>query len=376
MKKSIKHPLCLSLCLVLALSLTACGPAPSDPTEMVANPFTQGTTTASEESASPNQASSSPMASAGEIISPPSSAVFGLRGSATELKPIEYDGGEATGYIYFGGDGWENLSAGFLLFVGGLPQPYRTEDEPEYAYLYTIHNVHPFEDPAYYEIHFIPVTGQEGESLDMQCVRLDWPGVYPSAIFPEANSKSPSCVSTGGNLFYATPPAQELPETTRRLVSQTVTTEKLVYAEQANLPTNGSLTVIYNMRFAESPDGFNTVFGITEDTQLHLHHEVYGSPQVQYRIVTFIDGQPVTTDPAEMPLIQFDQGEKVIVDQTISLQGFHENAELVTVLVPVNNMTNPDGSFQPSNNIDAIAHTFILTSAADKDELFGLTDNG
>ena len=57
------------------------------------------------------------------------------------------------------------------------------------------------------------------------------------------------------------------------------------------------------------------------------------------------------------------------MDQTISLQGFHENAELVTVLVPVNNMTNPDGSFQPSNNIDAIAYTFILTSAATLEEM-------
>lgn len=111
---------------------------------------------------------------------------FGPADAEMDGKPLvySYDGGEmVVEYTISSGD--KPTKAGFLIFVDGIPQPYKINDaNADYEYLHEF-SLTPNEHTDFNFI-FTPVTGQKGETLDIYVAGIFNPMFIPDMV--ETNS--------------------------------------------------------------------------------------------------------------------------------------------------------------------------------------------
>ena len=413
---SMKRLLCMGLAFALLLSAFGCAPAAdADPTGTpgkVEDPFTQPTPTPAPDPTAPPatgapdqtptvlnpSASGTPAAEPTEMPEEPLHGLFPedmgmgfgfgtIEEDAKRGIDVEYVYDEKTDAqyrIYNGGEmrmsvmfdnirGFETLGVGVLLFLGGVPQPYRVEGETEYSYL------HPFylKNGTYYlDLYFIPVTGQKGDELEMNAHMIGAPEFIPTKAVPSTPPFAYSSNSFGAGSpiirFNADPPAQELPETVNRILSQTVS-----YADTTLLDTVSWSAEDLLQRISgkcSTPDlasnGIANRFNISADTPIRLRYEVFGSPYVDYRLVYFLDNVPVAVEPEDLAFIEVESGRKTIVETVIDLSGFNGFSILYPMLVPVNRNLTYDGERQPFTMCWIYSnYSLLLSGAADVQEM-------
>ena len=393
----IRRFLCVSLAFALLLSTFGCAPAAdADPTGTpgrVEDPFEQTTVTQS-----PNpSATGAPTPEPTDAPAEPSSGLsafdmsmgFGFatvdedieRGNdveyvydeTTELQYRVYSGGEMRLPIKFLNiTGFQDVGVGVLFFVDGVPQPYRVDGETEYSYMHTFY----LERGTYYpDLYFIPVTGREGDKLEVWTQVIVGPDYVPTkdvSSIPFAYSTN--AFGTGAPIiqFNADPPAQELPETANRLVSQAVSYADTTLLDIVSWSAEDLLQNISakctTPDIAEKTYAYR--FNISEDVPIRLQFEVFGTPLVDYRLVYFLDNVPVAVAPEDLAFIEIESGRKTIVETTIDLSGFDGYSILYPVLVPLNWKLTYDGERQSLPPWCGITSpiTLKLSSAADINE--------
>lgn len=412
---SIKRQLCAGLALALLLSAAGCAPAAEDvPTGTpgrVEDPFARPTPTPTLTPASTPSPAPAPSPSPAQTVLPTSgpsgaeatkapagqpsgpsnrsiSMGFGILGVAKDIQRgnhVDYVEDEATSLryrIYSGGEmrlpimlenvkGAQTTGIGVLLFVDGVPQPYRLEEETEYAYLHTFY----LESGTYYpDLYFIPITGQKGDKLEVWAKVVEGPEIVPTEADSIAPLYSMTAFGGGGSIiqFNATPPAQELPETADRILSQTVSRTDTTRSEVGSWSASDLMQrisakcVTPDISAKGSASPYDR-YDISEDEPIRVRFEVFGSPLVSYRLVYFLDNVPVTADAGELAFIEVESGQKTVVETVIDLTGFDGYSILYPVLVPVNSALNDAGERQPfTYSYVQSPVTFHLTGAADR----------
>ena len=384
---NMKKRLCIFLALALLLGAAGCAPeaaSNTDPAETdtgkIGDPFTQTSEDPdAEESANGN-------------ANQPFEQFFGFGWSTVEedvergfdvnyvydekttIQYRVYDGGEMCLPIYLLTEGYEGESFGVLLFLDGLPQPYWMEGETEYAYMHTFY----VEDGTHYpELYFIPVTGQEGDNLEIWADLVFGPDVIPTNDDPNVPKYASDSVTSGQRIqFNATPPTHELPETVNWILSQTVSYEDTTRSDTAGWSAEDLQQKI--SATCTTPDMDNRSiknrFNISADTPIRLRFEVYGSPRVDYRLVYFLDGVPVAVDAEDLAFIEIENGRKTVVETTVDLSSFDGYSILYPVLVPVNHILTYDGEAQrlPPFMGAQTPSLFMLSAAADGQEMLDM----
>ena len=377
----MKRLFCLILCLVLSLSLAACGPALSGPTETAGNPFTQETTAAPEESTG---AAGAPGTPAGDPTVPkgfvmPTSHGMGMRIDWEKLpghnmptyspeftEIVDYSGGEFQVPIVLSPDGYEYVGCGLVVFLDGIPQPYRLNEQEDYQYLIPLYL--PDGDHEL-TISFMPVTGTEGKFAEL------WIAVVAGPEFVVRDSSLSGYASRAILMsnyveihFNVTPEAQTVPPTEDRKFTQTVSYEKLSYTESIALPEDRRRTQNVTSRTINGGN-LSTIFNVSAETPVTVQLTVYGAPDVDYRLVFYYDNLPLNSQPMEV--INFQDGEKAVIETTVDLTGFDGYARLSAYLVPLNARIQSDGTNVA--NMQIFCHCevdAILTSAKDVNELY------
>lgn len=123
---------------------------------------------------------------------------------------ITYTGGEMSMGYEIGSSGKIRESGiGILLFLDGQPQPYRLEGESTYTYLHTFY---PEKPSMVVDFYFTPVTGQEGDDLEMYALAILNPEYRPSVGPQQMMVFTSGSVGAGWRLkFEATPPGGRFP---------------------------------------------------------------------------------------------------------------------------------------------------------------------
>ncbi len=349
------------LALSLLLSLSACGPAPG-PTETVNNPFTQGT-------AAPTVSDSSPQAAAtdGTSKSPwlelyEQPHAFGIN-FINKIKDdvsgyYDYTGGELHAYFHFEGtDDYSVCGIGFLLYLDGIPQPYKTDDEPWYSYLHVFYpEYHSEVDAAIgnatnhdFDLYFIPVTGEEGDALELYGTPVSNPymdprdGEFNYFLVQNSARDAPARI-----IFHATPPELELPEVPDQLLSHTVT-----YADESKLQswTSEQLQTRheygYTINGEKRPEHTNSwVWPGFDQEPITLDFYIYGSSYVKYTLVCYKDYQPISIDPEDIVYVEVKDGQRTNIQVQIDMSDFDGSTPIsfMTVLVPRNLLAYEDGT--------------------------------
>lgn len=287
----------------------------------------------------------------------------------------------STYYVYEGGElhipykiqatGFSQVGTGILVFVDGQCQPYRTSEEPDYTYMHTFY---PREGRrTEFELIFTPVTGTEGDDLEVYFLNINFPEYFPSmGQYGWANTRGSAGAQTRIK-FFATPPEQTLPQVPDRVLSWNISFEDLKSSEVLGWSDTDFRTRIQDYLWInghrEDEVYATTQYSISEDPPLPFKLELWGPPLTNYGLVIFLDNTPVSVEAEDLIFPPIESGKKTVIEAEIDLSGFDGSSVIYAVLVP-RNYQSRDGlpAHDTYTFIQGIT-AFYLSSAGSYEEM-------
>ena len=362
----MKRLLCLLLCLALAVSLSACGPEPNDPTETVGNPFTSGPAapSATADNTEPQGGGFSFGGNAPPATAPsatadntePRSGGYSFGGTGQIMDDVsahyDYTGGELQfGFKFYSEDyDYSKRGVGPLFFLDGIPQPYKTEEEPWYSYVHFL-SPKPLDPTSHesdnvWDVSFIPVTGQAGDALELYITSVSDLITDPAEIFVHNCLQYMARDFCCRVIFYETPPELELPEIPDQVLSHSVTyvdEPKLQQWSPEELQNNHEYRCYINGRSAPVSSFIWPGF---DQEPITLSFQIYGSSSVKYTLVCFKNYEPISIDPEDILYVEVKDGQRTKIDVQIDMSDFDGSTMVpfYVVLVPRNLQAYEDGT--------------------------------
>ncbi len=251
-----------------------------------------------------------------------------------EDVPLEYTGGELEVPYRAEGDG-TGRNVGFLLFLNGIPQPYRLNGQGEYGYM------HPFtlrEDNVeeQFTFNFVPVTGAAGETLTFTVANIFNADFEPDMVNSSNFGLYGDALSTINFIHFSAGPETGAPgaEPLKALTSVTVTNE-LMTAEfvEKNLGAQTGMTALDGETRQDRLDKtvyvFDTYDGkqelndleVTGRDSLHVALDICGIPGITYEVSFFADHVPLADGADAVWEVTLEKGKVARVEGDLSLDG-------------------------------------------------------
>lgn len=323
------------LCVALLINLTACGEQQTQiPAKTVDNLFTQPITETTENT----QMNTADNSGKYSDLATPRQGTYGFVPASEKEEEggyayFPYRGGEFHYKFEFTnlGFSFDEFGLGFLLFVGGIPQPYHMTEGQEDAYMQIIYPENSIDNlPAEYEFIFTPATGNKGEFVEFSIFMVWYPWYYAEA---SKGIQATSCMAASHVRLYfeEDPLAQTVPERFNRLSSYSVSYEDLTDADIAGY-SSAELNSILDWSFSADGKAQGIHYNITENDTVNIHYELFGCKEMEYSLILFADNEPVYTDPAQTHVV-VRSGEKTVIDVQVDLSDFDGRCLVYAVLV-------------------------------------------
>lgn len=259
---------------------------------------------------------------------------------------------------------------GILLILDGQPQPYKTAGDDAYRY---VHTFYPSAVKGMtVELILTPVTGKEGDTLELTAFHILDPDYYPNEQVIGMMQTNGSVWSSTQLVFQATPPEAQPMEGTDRMKSQTITYTDLTSDDikgWSSEDLNSERSFTFTTNHAE--DSAN-IYGISQGEDLIVHTEVFGATSVQWSLILYVDHQPVSVLSENPMNFSTQNGKKTIIETVLSMDDFDGESIFYAVLF-VRNWRDP-AVRNSTNCTSEITSTYYLTDAeslADMDSKYG-----
>lgn len=358
------------LILIVGILLASCsgehgGDTPDILAETNENLFTQPSAPETEDNSEQeieiNPDTGKPFAYVGGL----SFALYTTPGLNTR-ETFVYEGGELQLGLQIQASGNLNQADfGMLLFLDGLPQPYRTESDDTLAYLHVFHS-----DTGllWEEVYLTPVTGKAGDTLELSYIHLLDPEYYHRTSSTGFQQTGSGTVHTNPVEFRADPPEAQWPEVPERVVTQSVTTVDLTSADTVgwtaeDLQNNSSFTVTTDH---ESKWGWT--YAVTPEGGITVRAEVFGCTAVDWGFLIYVNHQPVTIQPENRIFFHTQNGKKTVIEVKLDLSDF-DGEEILYAIRFARNWKDP-AVFNGKNNESLATKTHFLTDAVDVDAAY------
>ncbi|TCO72162.1 beta-glucanase/beta-glucan synthetase [Marinisporobacter balticus] len=243
---------------------------------------------------------------------------------------------------------------GFFIFVDGIPQPYKVDDtKAPYEYMHTFELKEDDVDLPFTFI-FSPVTGKQGETLDLTIT-----SIYNPRFMPDMNETS----SYGG--YHGLLPAfyqlsfeadGKAPDDQSREVKGTINLSK-------EPVTNKFMEILNNNNFMQDidMDVFNSQifsliyydgssimdhYKINDDGTLHVTYKLCGHGGLEYTTTFYINHQPISIGEGTSIDTTIEKGSVSVIELDINLDNLEDFNTFYAISAPKNARDFPDGIFE------------------------------
>ncbi len=259
--------------------------------------------------------------------------------------PLSYNGGELK-IDYFVRASGTARNIGFLVFIDGIPQPYKfnTTSAP-YEYMHILDLEEDNKDTPFSFV-FTPITGKKDETLNI-CIA----SVYNPAFIPDMKETS----SYGGfhttlevnNLldFHSDPsPMLSIPKYQYLSnVQQTTESVTSAFLETISSDLEQLNTQVFSKLYFDNVDiGYNSNLQVNENGILHLTFKLVGHPGVRYQNTFYINHHALTSEDGITFETLLTKGNVSVISADIDLEKLKNFNTLYVVSVPCNASDFPD----------------------------------
>lgn len=211
--------------------------------------------------------------------------------------PFEYNGGEFSFDYEYSVTGKLD-TVGFLLFLDGKPQPYRTEENGGYEYCHTF----PAKETGTFALSFYPQQGKAGETLDLCIVSITNPDFRPDMKEISSYGWYHKSLEYWAELHFNENASTATPLQTKAadvFSNVTVREEKITSSYIEMLRQNGwdgvtmddlDQSIYYTADFNSNIVYDN--FFLSDSDKVIFRYTLCGTPGAEYDISFFIDHQP------------------------------------------------------------------------------------
>ena len=245
--------------------------------------------------------------------------------------PFEYNGGEFSFDYKYSVTGKLN-TVGFLLFLDGKPQPYRTDRNESYEYCH----IFPSEETGVFTLSFYPQHGNAGDTLDLSIVSITNPDFRPDMKETSSYGWYHKSLEYWTELYFNESASADIPLQAKAadvFSNVTIQEEKITSAYIEKLRQNGwdgvtmddlDQSVYYTTDFNGSIVYDN--FCLSDSDEVVFRYTICGTPSAEYDISFFIDHQAVYIDNDLSYHVALSKGNQWVFEitfDTSKMDSFH-----------------------------------------------------
>lgn len=268
-----------------------------------------------------------------------------------EMLPLSYDGDEVKIEYSVNASG-KAKNVGFLIFVNGIPQPYKFDTtEAPYEYM-NIFELDEDNKDKFFTFVFNPVTGKKGDTLNVSIT-----SIYNPAFIPDMKETS----SYGGyhttlevvrplvfnqnapEIDYSVIPRYEYLSNVQ-LSTEPITKELLQnYSMMEKLELDSLDKLVMTDLYIEDKAKVNN-YNIQKKNNgtLTVKFKIFGHPGVRYQNTFFINHKVITSKERSTFETVLAKGEVSVIEVDINLQQLEDLNTLYVVSVPINAADFPE----------------------------------
>lgn len=254
-------------------------------------------------------------------------------------KPLVYHGGEMAVDYTVHADG-KASNTGFLLFLNGIPQPYKIDGEMTYLVSLQL----PGDNEDYpFTFRFTPVTGKEGETAVLTIVSVFYPDFKPDMDETSAYGNYHNILPYQCEvLMQAKPETADIPDTAPVISDLSYITQKATktFLEE-ELPAFGYGAVTAE----ENPYGVCQVIAyngklvfdnLDVSDGVHITYKTYEPSGIAMETTFFIDHKPIATEDGKT-VFRTETGKEdvAVIEFDIDAAALNEQSTFYAVSVPV-----------------------------------------
>lgn len=265
--------------------------------------------------------------------------------------PLRYSGGELK-LDYTVNAAGKAKNVGFLVFVDGIPQPYKinTADSPyEYMHIFELEG-DDVQTP--FSFIFTPVTGKQGETLSVSIASVYNPAFIPDMKETSSYGSYHDTLESMFSLIFdkdaealdvsSIPHNEYLSDV--RLSAELITKEMMetqggfVTIDLETLEKNVFSRLYFDGAVLSKIDNLQ----VKDSGTLHVTFQIFGHPGVRYRNTFYINHKPLIGKEGSTFETVLAKGEAAVIDADIDLGKLEELNTFYVVSVPVNAADFPD----------------------------------
>lgn len=275
--------------------------------------------------------------------------------------PYNYTGGQFELDYHMTATGTAK-NMGFLLFLGGIPQPYQVDGEGNMGYM---HMFELEEDNQEYLFSFVftPVTGVAGDTLELKIYSVYYPQFQPDMV-----------TSSSYGLYYNTLEAtveitfqvnadvdetNTAVETVAALSSVTVTSDGMT-SDFVSSHLNSGFTVdgqsaeelledtVYSFIDYNGETAYDNLNVSNQDT-VHISYQMVGVPGAVYRISLFANNQPMTDGETISWEVTLSKGKVISLEADINVSVLDDFTTFYVFACPVDRGSASDSASLTGN---------------------------
>lgn len=261
--------------------------------------------------------------------------------SGTKRLPINYDGGELEIDYSINAVG-KNKDFGLLIFIDGIPQPYKIDTtEAPYEYMH-IFNPEKDDVDMLFTLVFTPVTGKKGDTLDITISSTYNPSFTPDMKETSSYGGYQSTLEVSNRVVFNQNPEAFEPSN----IPQDVYVSNV---QQTTEPITNDLlekhgvdleTLDTQMLTEFEIDGENVeLIGnlqIDDKGTLKVRYKIFGQPGVRYQTTFYIDHKAIKSKDVGTFETVMAKGDVAIIDVEIDVEKLADLNTFYIVSVPTN----------------------------------------
>lgn len=271
------------------------------------------------------------------------------------FNPKINDNGEMNPLIYYGGElkinyivnaSGDAKKIGFLIFIDGLPQPYKiNSEEGSYEYLHVLDLAKDNKDTPVSFI-FTPVTGKKGDTLSISITSIYNPTFIPDMKKTSSYGSYHSALEVNSSLVFQQDPDTNVFSDTKKeqslinmsFYNEPVTKEIL---DKELIDLNRSDHHVFTRVYIEDNENTENI-QINDDGLLRVNFKIFGLPEVRYRNTFYINHKPVSSPEGSSFETKITKGNISNIDVNIDKKYLEDFNTFYVVSVPINANNFPD----------------------------------
>jgi hypothetical protein len=254
--------------------------------------------------------------------------------------PLRYDGGDMKIDYQVTASG-TGKNVGFLLFIDGIPQPYKIDDETApYEYLH-IFNIENDDEQTNFSFLFTPIVGKTGDSREILVVSIYNPGFKPDMKESSGYGGYQSTLENSFVIdFHADP--DKLPE--NPVLQASIATENLTYKPvtsdlYSELGTDITPEIyaerIFPRIFYNGETNVYSNLKIENNENTNIRYELSGKPGSKFITTLYIDHTPLEINGETSFEMDIKDGEYPVLDVTLDYDKLGDFNTFYIIAVPI-----------------------------------------